>query len=135
MPVVPEAAYNLRVHKAEYVAIPKSKDAKGPYIKATLVITGPGDGRHVGRMVFQNYSLTGDGSFRLRELLTVTGHDADFRLTDSDQLLGLEFGGAVIVKAGTDGYADKNEVRKHLPLLQSETPVPINMANQATATV
>ena len=114
---VPEATYNLRVHKAEYVAVPKSKDAKGPYIKAQLVITGPGDLKEVGRFVFQNYSITGDGSFRLRELLQVTGHPADFRLTDSDQLIGLEFAGAVTIQKGTGGYADKNEVKKHLALL------------------
>ena len=114
---VPEATYNLRVHKAEYVAVPKSKDAKGPYIKAQLVITGPGDLKEVGRFVFQNYSITGDGSFRLRELLQVTGHPADFRLTDSDQLIGLEFAGAVTIQKGTGGFADKNEVKKHLALL------------------
>src|SRR5713101_7468711 len=93
--VIPEASYNLRVSKSEYVAIPKSKDAKGPYIKVQLIVTGPGDNEYVGRIVFQNYSLTGDGSFRLRELLTITGHPDDFRLTDSDQLLGLEFGAAI----------------------------------------
>lgn len=117
MTTVPEATYNLRVHKAEYVAVPKSKDAKGPYIKAQFVITGPGDTPHIGRYVFQNLSMTGDGSFRLRELLKVTGHADDFQLTDSDQLLNLEFGAAVIIQPGTQGYADKNEVRKYLPLL------------------
>lgn len=118
---VPEAAYNLRVHKAEYVATPKSADAKGPYIKTQLVITGPSSvpeiQQYVGRYVFQNYSMTGDGSFRLRELLEVTGHPADFRLTDSDQLVGLEFGAAVTIQKGTGGYSDKNQVSKHLPLL------------------
>lgn len=116
---VPEATYNLRVHKSEYVAVPKSKDAKGPYIKVQLIITGePGqtDSKFVGRYVFMNYSITGDSSFRLRELLTVTGHPADFRLQDSDQLLKLEFTGVVAIEKGKDGYDDKNVVKKHLPL-------------------
>ena len=117
--VVPESSYNLRVHKAEYVAIPKRKESKGPYIKTQLVITGPGDNAYIGRYVFMNYSLTGDGSFRLRELLEVTGHATDFQLENTDQLLGLEFGAAVIIQAGTEGYTDKNQVRKHLPLLEA----------------
>ncbi len=125
--VIPEATYALRVHKAEYVATPKSATAKGPYIKTQIIVTGPAaytlpDGTesenpYIGRLIFQNYSLTGDGSFRLRELLTVTGHPDDFKLTDSDQLLGLEFMGAVTIQAGTGGYSDKNEVKKHLPLI------------------
>ena len=119
MTVVPEASYNLRVHKADYVAVPKRAQSKGPYIKAQLIITGPGDNAYIGRYVFMNYSLTGDGAFRLRELLEVTGHPADFQLTDSDQLVGLEFGAAVIIQAGTEGYSDKNQIRKHLPLLQA----------------
>lgn len=119
---IPEATYNLKIHKAEYVATPKSKDAKGPYIKVQCIVTGPqpSDGsecKELGRYVFQNYSLTGDGSFRLRELLEITGHPPDFQLTDSDQLVGLEFGAAVIIKAGTGGYSDKNEIKKHVPLV------------------
>lgn len=114
---IPEATYDLRVHKAEYVATPKGANAKGPYIKAQHVVTGgPGADKYVGRMVFQNYSLTGDGSFRLRELLEVTGHPEDFQLQDSDQLVGLEFKGVVFIQKGTGGYQDKNEVKKHLPL-------------------
>jgi hypothetical protein len=114
---IPEAAYNLRVHKAEYVAVPKGKDAKGPYIKCQLIVTGPGDTPMLGRLVFMNYSLTGDGSFRLRELLAITGHPDDFRLTDSDELLGLEFGASVTLEKGTGGYPDKNVVKKHVGLL------------------
>lgn len=118
--VVPEATYNLRVHKAEYVPVPKGKDAKGPYIKAQLVITGPSipeNEKYIGRFVFQNYSMTGEGSFRLREMLSVTGHDENFKLTDDQELVGLEFGAAVAIQKGTGGYQDKNEVKKHLPLL------------------
>src|SRR5687767_14713359 len=35
---VPEGTYNLRVHKAEYVAVPKSRGAN-PYIHVWLLIT------------------------------------------------------------------------------------------------
>lgn len=126
---IPEATYNLKVHKAEYVGTPKSADAKGPYIKAQLIVTGPGftadpanpnavnTEAQIGRLVFMNYSLTGDGSFRLRELLAVTNHPADYRLADSDELLGLEFRGVVVIQKGTNGYPDKNEVKRHMPLL------------------
>lgn len=115
---VPEATYRLRVHKSEYVATPKSADAKGPYIKIQCVITGPQDAeKAIGRMVFQNLSIVGDGNFRLRELLTVTNHPAEFKLADSDQLLGLEFLGAVVIQKGTGGYADKNEIKKFMPIV------------------
>lgn len=117
---IPEGTYNLRVHKSEYVAVPKSKDAKGPYIKTQLIVTGPEGSVPedlIGRYVFQNYPLTGEGSFRLRELLSVTNHDEQFRLTDSDELVGLEFGAAVTIQKGTGGYSDKNQVSKHLELL------------------
>jgi hypothetical protein len=112
---VPAATYNVRVDKPEYVAVPKSKSAK-PYVKAELVIIGPGDNEFIGRRVFQNYPLTGPGSFRMRELLTVTGHSLDFRLTDTDQLLGLECMVKVVIEPGKNGYRDRNTVKEHLPL-------------------
>lgn len=114
---VPEATYNLRIEKAEYVAQPKSANAKGPYIKCQITITGPGEAEAVlGRKIFQNYSLTGDGSFRLRELLKVTGHEDDFQLTDDQQLVNLEFAGVVIVKDDPT-YGPRNEIKRHLPLI------------------
>lgn len=116
MAPVPEATYNFRIHKAEYVAVPKRAESK-PYIRCQFVVTGPGETPFLGRYVFGNYTLAGDGSFRLRELLEATNHPADFRLTDSDQLVGLEFAGATIVKKGTEGRSDQNEIRKHLPVL------------------
>lgn len=117
-PTVPEATYNLRVEKAEFVAVPKSKDAKGPYIKVQFGITGPAAAeKSLGRKVFENFSTTGDGTWRLREFLTVTAHPSDFKLLDSDQLLGLECAGAVVIEKGTGGYQDKNRVKKYLPLV------------------
>lgn len=118
--VVPEATYNLKCIKAEYVAVPKRKESKGPYISARHIITGPSNPEtepYIGRLVFQNYSMTGEGSFRVRELLEATGHPADFVLDDDQKLVGLEFAGAVVIQKGTEGYADKNEVKRHLPLL------------------
>lgn len=118
---VPEATYNVRVHKAEYVATPKSADAKGPYIKVQFVITGPGDNKYLGRMIFMNYSLSGPASFRLRELLTVTGHAADFKLEDDQQLVGLELGAVVTTQAASGGYPEKSQIRKHIPVLAAAT--------------
>lgn len=122
---VKEATYFLRVDKAEYVPKPRGANAKGnPYVNATLIITGaPGvpDCPETGRRVFQNYMLTGEGSYRLRDLLESTGHPPDFQLTDTDQLLNLEFKASVIVEKGKDGNPDKNQIRKHMPL---QDPVP-----------
>ena len=56
--LIPEASYNVRCVKADYVATPKSTDAKGPYINARFVITGPDSAeKQKGRIVFQNMSL------------------------------------------------------------------------------
>lgn len=117
VPTVPEATYNVRVQMAEYVAIPKTATAKGPYVKLRFVITGPGETKSLGRLIFVNLSMTGDSTFRLKEFLKATGHPDDFELVDTDQLVGLECGAAVVIQAGTGGYADKNEIRKYLPLV------------------
>jgi hypothetical protein len=61
--LVPHATYSLRVHKAEYVATPKSPTAN-PYIHVWHVITAAPDPQFVGRMVFMNYPIKGDGSYR-----------------------------------------------------------------------
>lgn len=115
---IPEATYNLRIDKMDYVEVPKSSTAKGPYLKAQLVVTGPGDdNEHLGRRVFQNYPLFGAGSFRTREMLEKTGHPMDYKPTNTDELVGLEFGAAVGIEKGTGGYPDKNAVRKHLDLI------------------
>lgn len=119
-PTIPEATYHLRVVKAEFIQTPKTKEAKGPYISVQFVVAGPDTpetAKYLGRAIFQNYTLSGDGTFRLREFLKVTGHPDDFKLADSDQLLGLECLAAVTIQKGTQGYADKNQVRKHMALV------------------
>jgi hypothetical protein len=111
---VPEATYSMRVDKAEYVEVPKDKHAN-PYIRVWHVITGPDD-RYMGRYVFANYPITGKGSYRLHELLRVTGHPSDFEFENENQLVNLEFCAAVMIEKGTNGYPDKNVIRKHLEL-------------------
>src|SRR5262245_6735012 len=107
---VPQGTYNLRVHKATYVPVPKNR-AASPYISTWLMITGP-DEQYIGRVVFANYPISGNGDFRLRELLAVTGHDDDFELESADQLLDLQFSALVGVQTN-DVYPDKNVVIKH----------------------
>lgn len=114
-----EGTYNLKVNKAEYVAVPKGKESKGPYIKVQHLVTGqPGqvESAATGRLVFMNYSMAGDGTFRLRELLEATGHPADFTLTNTDELLNLEFTAVVTVEKGEGSYPDKNVIKRHLAL-------------------
>lgn len=116
-PTVDDATYNLRVAKSEYVAIPKTKDAKGPYVKVGFVITGPGEVKGLGRWIFMNYSLTGDGAWRIKEFLKAAGFPDDFVLTDDQDLMNREISAMVITKPGTGGYGPKNEIRKHLSLI------------------
>jgi hypothetical protein len=111
---VPEATYYVCVHKAEFVEVPKKKGSN-PYIHIWLRIISPDD-RYLGRYVFGNYPISGPGSYRLKELLSVTGHSGDFELESADQLVGREFCAAVTIEKGTNGYPDKSIVRKHLPL-------------------
>jgi hypothetical protein len=119
---VKEAMYNFRIDKADYVAVPKGATSKGnPYINVAMTITGaPGnpDAPETGRKVFEMYMLTGESSFRLRDLLEATGHGPEFQLADTDQLLGLEFQASVTIEKGdpAKGYADRNRIRKHMPL-------------------
>jgi hypothetical protein len=115
--IVPEATYNMRVHRVDYVAIPKKANAS-PYIHAWHVITGPASAeQYLGRIVFANYPIQGRGGHRLRDLLEVTGHDRDFELKDPVQLIGLEFSAIVGIEK-SEGYPDKNVVKRHLPLLR-----------------
>lgn len=116
-PTVPEATYNLRIVKATMKQSTRA-DAKGPYLAVQAVITGPDAAEACkGRMIFQNYFFSEKAVWRLRELLVVTGHDENYKLTDTDELVNLEFGAAVTIKEGTEGYADQNQIAKHVPLV------------------
>lgn len=115
--LIPEATYNIRCVKADYVAIPKTADAKGAYVAARFVITGPDVAEKMkGRMLFQNFTVVGD-TFRLKEFLKMTGHGDDFVLSDTDALLGLECGAAVQTQKGTGGYSDKSVIGKFIPMV------------------
>jgi hypothetical protein len=113
---VPEGMYVVRVHKASFVASPKNPNA-GPYIATWLMITGPDEAEAcIGRIIFANYPLTGKATYRIHDLLLVTGHDDDFVLEDASQLLDLELRVIVAVEKGSNGYPDKSVVKKHLLL-------------------
>ena len=60
--LVPQATFRVRVQKAEYVEKPK-KEGASPYIKLTLVIED--EGEYLGRYVWANYPLSGNGMYRL----------------------------------------------------------------------
>jgi len=112
--LVPEGTYHMRVHKSEFVEVPKNPTSS-PYIKTCIVITGP-DGPFVGRIVFANYPISGGGSNRLKELLKMTFHSDDCELTDASELIGLEFNALVMIESGTNGYADRNVIKRHVEL-------------------
>ena len=102
--------------KPSTVQVPKNPNAN-PYICCWHIITGPADSVFLGRLVFMNYPITGSGLHRLIELLSVTGHDVDFELEDSSQLLGLEFRAIVAIQKGINGWRDKSYIQRHLSLL------------------
>ena len=52
----------------------------------------------------------------LRQLLDVTGHDADYEFTDTNELVGLQFRAIIGIESQV-GHPDKNIVASHLRYL------------------
>jgi len=113
---IPEAKYTFRVSKAEYKV---SKEKKTPMVEITLTVTGPADAEeYVGRKVFENLMLAGEGTFRTRQLLTAAGKSEDFVLEDTEQLIDMEIAGIVqtekerVDPATGQTYPARNKVAK-----------------------
>lgn len=121
---VPEAVYHIRCDKAVLKETGAgSKNPGAPMAECTFTIFGPADAEEFhGRKVFENLMLSGEGMFRLHQLLEVTGEDDDFILEDTDQLLGRECAAVIQVeperKDPQSGkyYAPRNRIARFLSL-------------------
>lgn len=110
--VIPQGQYVLHVSKTELV---DTKDKTGAYVKVTFDVMGP---THQGRKIFANFNIRNNsataeqiGKQQLKQLI-VAGHVQE-PLQDTDQLLGAEVLGDVIVKPAHDKYGESNTVRKY----------------------
>ena len=117
---VPEGFYQVRCDKAELKA---GKDKGTPYAAVQFTIFGPADAEaQHGRKLFENLMLAGGGMFRTQNFLTETGHDEDFVLEDTDQLLNLECGAIVVEEKERKDpetgqtYPAKSKIARFTPL-------------------
>lgn len=121
---VPEGLYYLRCDKAEYKP---TKEKNEPMAAVQLRIFGPEAAEeHHGRVIFENFMLTGEGTFRTRAFLEHAGKDEDFVLEDTDQLLQLEVAAVVTVEKEQKDpktgqvYPAKNRVTRFLSIEEAE---------------
>lgn len=120
---VPEGVYHLRLEKATYKTTGQaSKNPGAPMAECQFVIFGPEEAEeYVGRKIFENFMLSGEGMFRTRQFLTSSGADDDFVLEDTDQLQDRECAGVVQVQEeskGADGklYPARNKIARFMPI-------------------
>jgi hypothetical protein len=109
---IPEGDYTATVHSAE---VKPTKDGTGEYIKLRLDITGP---THAKRVIFANINTRSNksaeaekiGRASLRSIMQIAGIAT---LTDTDQLVGVNLGIKVSIRAAKDGYEASNDVRAY----------------------
>ena len=95
---IPEGTYHLRCDKAEYKISQKNRI---PMAVCELTVFGPADAEEYhGRKIFENFMLSGEGMFRTRQFLEAAGEGADFILSDTDQLKGMEVAAVVQIEEG-----------------------------------
>jgi hypothetical protein len=106
---LPEAIYHLRVDKAEYKKTGAgSKNPGSPMASVQFTVFGPEEAEEfLGRKVFENFMLSGEGQFRIRQLLEATGESDDFVLEDTDQLVGREVAAVVKIDPASKGEDGK----------------------------
>jgi hypothetical protein len=117
---LPEAVYHVRLDKAEFKL---SAEKKNPMASCQFTVFGPDEAEEfLGRKIFENLMLTGEGMFRTRQLLEQTGETDDFVLEDTEQLIGREVGAVVQVekerKDATTGevYGARNKIARFVAI-------------------
>lgn len=106
---LPEGMYALRIAEANL----KDSSTDSPYLEIWFeVISGPAYAES-GDKFHQYYSFSGREEYRLRQLLTVTGHGEDFALPSTEHLLGLQLRG--VVEKVKSKRGDRLVINRHLP--------------------
>jgi len=118
---LPEGSYHVRCDAATYMAHPKSNVKGSPQLNASFIVFGPEEQEeHVGRKLFSNLKLSGQGSWLIRDLMTVAGAPDEFVLSDTDEVLGIESLAIVTIQPPreVDGtkYPANNQIKRFLPI-------------------
>lgn len=126
---VPAGVYEAQIIDSEER---KSKNDNDMLNLTWLVI----DGEQAGRMVFDRIMLSGSddsinfGKRRLKTIAEAIGHPNPNFIGDKEELHGLPCIITVVVKKGTEGYSDSNEI-KNYQALNSTKPQPAAAAAPA----
>lgn len=89
---VPGGTYYLRSDKSEAkIAKAAAKNAGAMMANVTFTVIGPAEQEvNVGRKLFENFILVGDGLWRARQFFEASGEGPEFRIEDTDQFLNRE---------------------------------------------
>ena len=114
---IPDGTYAIRISKSE-LRDPNPEHAKPgkeqfQYVALTCVITE--DGEFLGRKIFVNATLKPGGAFVVAQLMDIMNLPEDAPV-NTDDFEDLECLGVVFTEKGRDGYPDRNQIKKFLPL-------------------
>jgi hypothetical protein len=132
---VPQDTYTLMITDSDMV---QTKNGNGQMLKLTMQIV---DGAHKGRKIWDNLNLINSSTTAVeiaqRNLGSICKAIGVASVTESAVLHNKPFKAFVGIEIGTNGYSDKNRVKKydHRPLGGGVTPAPqVQAAPQAAAT-
>ena len=131
---VPQDTYTLMITDSEMATTQKG----GQMLKLSMQIV---DGAHKGRKIWDNLNLINSSTTAVeiaqRNLGSICKAIGVASVTESAVLHNKPFKAFVGIEIGTNGYSDKNRVKKydHRPLGGGVTPAPqVQAAPQAAAT-
>jgi hypothetical protein len=120
---IPEGSYHVRCDMSKYMAHPKSDENGSPQLNASFIVFGPEEQEQwVGRKLFANLKLSGQGSWLIKELMTVAGADDDHVMEDTDEILEVEAIAVVTIQAERadpktkQKYPANNQIKRFLPI-------------------
>ena len=135
---IPEGEYHLKITETEL----KDSASGGSYIKLKFIVIGPS---HQGRVIFGNITIRNNNpkaeEIGTQQLATLARAIGVKKVSDTDQLIGGEFIGRVIIKPAEGKYDAQNEVKRFKALPGGPTafaaptasPMPAPSAQSAPA--
>jgi hypothetical protein len=135
--LVPNGDYKACIVSSEQKLTKKAQESGNPADGTMLVLRYQIlDGPHAGRQVFQNLNFLNASeqaqSIGRQQLAAVFGACGVTAVGDSSELHDIPLTISLIVKAGTNGYSDRNEVKKVKKARQgSPAPVPASAPVQS----
>ena len=110
---IPKGNYVLKCLEAE---LQDARSGNGQYIKAKFEVSR---GEYTGRKIFVNFNINNASETAQRigrkELASWGRACGKPKVTDTDQLLEIEFEAVVGIERGRDNYADSNRILDFVP--------------------